>query len=117
MKIGEKRGGGGGEGGKWNHWERVERVKLMRCRTADTLHGTQSSYSALMQTAVFSLYQLFGHEWHVLNDGQSDSPLSILRQFYDGRKKRLRQLADTNHCHSEGGRREKSHKVIAIKTE
>merc|ERR1719186_1518418 len=40
--------------------------------------------------------QLAGQKWHVLNDGQTNSPLCILSELYNSWQKRLAELLDPN---------------------
>lgn len=41
--------------------------------------------------------QLTSQQWHVLNDGQTHTPLWVLGQLDDSRQQALWQLLDTNH--------------------
>lgn len=42
-------------------------------------------------------HQLTCQQWHILNDGQPDPPFGIFSQLHYGRKKRLRELTDSNY--------------------
>jgi len=53
------------------------------CRPTNSVKALKTTRET---STVLMAYQLPSQQWHILNDGKSDAPFWILRQFNDGRQ-------------------------------